>query len=134
MKILTAAEMREADRLTGERYGISGMDLMERAGEGVVARLQREYPDLKTRRITVLCGKGNNGGDGFVVARLLKSLGADPSLVLFGDAKDVRGDAGQNLKRWSDGGGKINSATDAESTANAVAAPANAEIIVDAML
>ena len=134
MKILTAAEMREADRLTSERYGISGMDLMERAGEGVVARLQREYPDLKTRRITVLCGKGNNGGDGFVVARLLKSLGADPSVVLFGDAKDVRGDAGQNLKRWSDGGGKINSATDAASTANAVAAPANAEIIVDAML
>ncbi|HET9400550.1 MAG TPA: NAD(P)H-hydrate epimerase, partial [Candidatus Acidoferrales bacterium] len=134
MKILTATEMREADRLTTERYGISGMELMERAGEGVVARLQREYPELAKRRVAVLCGKGNNGGDGFVVARLLKALGAEPSLVLFGEEKEVRGDAATNLKRWRDAGGEISSANDGKGISSALAAAANSEIIVDAML
>lgn len=134
MKILTAQEMREADRLTTERHGVAGIELMERAGEGVVARLQGEYADLQRRRITVLCGKGNNGGDGLVVARQLKARGADPAVALFGAEKDVRGDAAQNLKRWRDAGGDIISATDGKGIASALAAAANAEIIVDALL
>ena len=69
MKILTAAEMREVDRLTTERYGVSGSALMENAGRSVAEFIETRFRGLEARRIVVLCGKGNNGGDGFVVAR-----------------------------------------------------------------
>src|SRR5207249_7506063 len=75
MKALTAAEMREVDRLTTERYGIPSLQLMEAAGTSV-CRVIRDYRASRhldrTRRIVVLCGKGNNGGDGFVSARHLQ--------------------------------------------------------------
>src|SRR5580704_19159372 len=93
MRILTAAQMREADRLTTERHAIPSLQLMGNAGTGVAAFLQKEFPDLAKRRILVLCGKGNNGGDGFVVARLLKQLGANPTVIIFAEPKAVRGDA-----------------------------------------
>lgn len=70
MKVLTAAEMRNVDRLTVER-GIPEPILMENAGHRVVEYLTRRWPDLSQERIVILCGKGNNGGDGFVVARQL---------------------------------------------------------------
>ena len=69
MKILTAAEMGAADGRTAEEAGVSLQDLMESAGRAVAAFCLRQYPAAK--RITVLCGKGNNGGDGLVAARLL---------------------------------------------------------------
>ena len=134
MKILTAEEMREADRLTTGRYGIRGAQLMERAGEGVVARIGSEFPDLKKRRIVVLCGKGNNGGDGFVAARLLKKRGAKPFVVLFGNPKEMRGDAAANLKRWRNAGGRIDCVEAAAEWSRAVPRIRQAEIIVDALL
>ena len=70
MKVLTAAQMREVDRLTIER-GIPGVVLMENAGQRVVEFLATRFAPLSTQRITVICGKGNNGGDGMVVARQL---------------------------------------------------------------
>ena len=70
MKVLTAAEMRRVDRLTMER-GIPEPILMENAGHRVVEYLTQRWPDVAKERIVVLCGKGNNGGDGFVVARQL---------------------------------------------------------------
>ena len=70
MKILTAAEMREVDRLTIER-GIPGLILMENAGSRVVDFLRETFAPLSKQRVVVVCGKGNNGGDGFVVARQL---------------------------------------------------------------
>ena len=66
MKVLTAGQMREADRLTTERYAIPSLQLMENAGGAVAEYLLTQYPDLAARRVVVLCGKGNNGGDGFV--------------------------------------------------------------------
>src|SRR5277367_4900864 len=71
MKVLTAAQMREVDRLTIEA-GTSGDVLMERAGRRVVEVMEREFSPLARQRVVVFCGKGNNGGDGLVVARLLK--------------------------------------------------------------
>jgi len=135
MRILTAAQMREADRLTIERHGIPSLQLMGNAGTGVVAFLQKEFSDLAKLRILVLSGKGNNGGDGFVVARLLKELGASPKVLLFATPEEVRGDALLNLERWKHAGEGIASVTDAaqwnEWRADALA---DFEIIVDALL
>ena len=70
MKLLTSGEMREVDRLTKE-LGIPGPILMENAGHRVVEYLTARWPIFSNQRIVVLCGKGNNGGDGFVIARQL---------------------------------------------------------------
>jgi NAD(P)H-hydrate epimerase len=75
MKVLTAAQMREADRLTTERYGISSLQLMENAGAAITEFVREKFPDTIRQKIAVLCGKGNNGGDGLVIARLLKESG-----------------------------------------------------------
>jgi hydroxyethylthiazole kinase-like uncharacterized protein yjeF len=135
MRILTAAQMREADRATTDRLGIPGLQLMENAGTGVVAFLQKEFPDLSKKRIVILCGKGNNGGDGFVVARLLKQIGAPAKIILFATPEEVRGDALLNLERLRRAGEEIISITTAEQWA---AWKSNeferCELIVDALL
>lgn len=99
MKILTVAEMREVDRLSTERYGIPSMTLMENAGRGVAEFLQLRFSNLTQRPIVILCGKGNNGGDGFVTARYLIEAGAKPAVFLFAAPEEIRGDAGANLER-----------------------------------
>jgi len=98
MRVLNSAQMREADRRTIEEIGISSLVLMENAGRQVVAAMESMYSDLLERRIAVLCGRGNNGGDGFVVARTLVQRGADVSVFLIGRVTDVRGDARTNLE------------------------------------
>src|ERR1700737_2553154 len=80
MKVLTAAQMREADRLTTERYGISSWQLMENTGAAIAEFLREKFASLAQKKIVVLCGKGNNGGDGLVVARLLKEAGCSPEV------------------------------------------------------
>ncbi len=104
MKILTAAEMKEVDRLTTSRCRVSGLRLMENAGRAVAEFIQSRFPNLAQRRIVVLCGKGNNGGDGFVVARLLREMGAKPYVCLIGDPRGAKGDAATNLLRWKKSG------------------------------
>jgi hydroxyethylthiazole kinase-like uncharacterized protein yjeF len=100
MKILTAAQMQRIDRLTTERYGIPSLTLMENAGQRVVEFLSEHYAPLDQQRITILCGRGNNGGDGLVAARLLRALGLSPRVLLFADPQSVRGDAATNLERY----------------------------------
>ncbi len=100
MKILTAAEMREVDRLTTARYRVPSRTLMENAGRSVAEFIQARFPGLASRRIVVLCGKGNNGGDGFAVARCLQKVGAKPEVYLIGNPREVKGDAAANLNRW----------------------------------
>ncbi len=100
MKILTPAEMREVDRLTTARYRIPSLALMENAGRSVAEFIASRFPDFKQRRIGVFCGKGNNGGDGFVAARHLRKMGAKPSVYLIGDPAHVKGGAAANLRRW----------------------------------
>ena len=107
MKILTAAEMREVDRLTTKRYGVPSLTLMENAGKSVADFIASRFPDFKRRRIIVLCGKGNNGGDGFVAARHLLKMGAKVQAYLVGDPREVKGDAATNLNRWKKAGGKL---------------------------
>jgi NAD(P)H-hydrate epimerase len=91
MKILTAAEMRTVDRVTTERFGIPGIDLMRNAGTAVANFVLHEYPEQQ--HITVLCGKGNNGGDGFVAARQLAESGRKVTVLLLGHPSDLKGDA-----------------------------------------
>jgi len=111
VKVLTAAQMREADRLTTEKRAIPSLQLMENAGAAVVGFLVEKFPSLAKRNIVILCGKGNNGGDGLVVARLLKESGCEPEVFLFANPADMAGDAAANLKRWQQGVGKLHVVT-----------------------
>ncbi len=99
MKILTAAQMQYIDRLTTERYGVPSLTLMENAGAGVVEFLEARFAPLSGQRMLILCGRGNNGGDGFVVARLLRERGARPRVLLFARPEHLRGDAAVNFER-----------------------------------
>src|SRR5467141_4390582 len=114
MKVLTAAEMREVDRLTTERYGVPGLQLMETAGTRVAAACDRFVGTAATRpaKVAVLCGKGNNGGDGLVAARHLQSLGAQVKVYLFSEPAELHGDAATNLQRWIATGNSVISITD----------------------
>src|SRR3954462_15215272 len=100
MKALTAQQMRDIDRLTTDRFGIPSLQLMENAGEAIAESILQRYPDLKNQCVTILCGKGNNGGDGFVIARRLKEAASSPNVILFSDSSAVRDDAATNLKLW----------------------------------
>ncbi len=97
MRILNTAQMREADRFTIDEIGIPSLVLMENAGRQVVAALETAYEDNLNGRIAVLCGRGNNGGDGFVVARTLLQRGVDVAVFVVGSVADVRDDARTNL-------------------------------------
>src|SRR6187397_1888512 len=89
--------MREADRFTIEDIGIPALVLMENAGRQVVAAIEAAYESQLEGRVAVLCGRGNNGGDGFVVARTLLQHGIETSVFVIGAVADVRGDARTNL-------------------------------------
>jgi hydroxyethylthiazole kinase-like uncharacterized protein yjeF len=98
MRILNTQQMREADRRTIQEIGLSSLVLMENAGRQAVAAVESLYPDLAERRVAVVCGKGNNGGDGFVMVRTLHQRGHDVTAFLVGPAADVTGDARVNLE------------------------------------
>ena len=91
MKITTAAEMREIDRATTERYGVPSLTLMENAGSAIAQFILERYGQAS--RIAVVCGKGNNGGDGFVIARKLHRAGRAVEVLLLAGPSDLRGDA-----------------------------------------
>ena len=102
MKVLTAAQMREVDRRTTE-MGIPSLVLMENAGHRVVELLAENFAPLASQRIAILCGKGNNGGDGLVVARQLFTRYHPRALdvVLFAAPEDLKGDAAENCRMLS---------------------------------
>jgi hydroxyethylthiazole kinase-like uncharacterized protein yjeF len=93
MKIVSANEMREIDRTTTQRFGVPSLTLMENAGTAVAEFVVSQYPSAD--RIGVICGKGNNGGDGFVAARQLKAAGREVRVVLLAEPSDLRGDAAE---------------------------------------
>ncbi|MCI0353289.1 MAG: NAD(P)H-hydrate dehydratase [Acidobacteriales bacterium] len=97
MKIVTAAEMREIDRITTGKYGVPSLTLMENAGSAVAEFVLEEYPEAK--RVTVVCGKGNNGGDGFVAARKLHEAGKQVMVFLLADPAELKGDAAEMFRK-----------------------------------
>jgi ADP-dependent NAD(P)H-hydrate dehydratase / NAD(P)H-hydrate epimerase len=98
MRVLNTEQMREADRRTIEDIGIPSIVLMENAGRQAVAAMEAAFEELASSHVVVVCGRGNNGGDGFVVARTLIQRGVDTSVFLLGSVADVRGDARTNLE------------------------------------
>lgn len=128
--VLTAEEMREADRRTIAEVGLPGAVLMENAGAGVVAALRRRFG--AARRVSVLCGKGNNGGDGYVVARRLPDLEA--TVYLAGTRAEVRGDARLHLEALERSGGRVVEVPDATAWEGRRAEALGADLVVDALL
>jgi len=98
MRVLNTRQMREADRRTIDEIGIPSIVLMENAGRQAVAAMEAAFDDLATSHVAVICGRGNNGGDGFVVARTLIQRGIEASVFLLGSVADVSGDARTNLE------------------------------------
>jgi NAD(P)H-hydrate epimerase len=98
MRVLNTAQMREADRRTIHDIGIPSIVLMENAGRQAVAAMEAAFDDLTSSRVAVICGRGNNGGDGFVVARTLIQRGVETAVFLVGSVGDVQGDARTNIE------------------------------------
>ena len=103
IELLTAAQMRAIERAAIDSGQVTGLELMERAGRGAVDAILAEWPELAEgpHRAVVLCGPGNNGGDGFVVARLLKGRGWRVEVFLYGDPEKLPPDARVNWERWT---------------------------------
>jgi ADP-dependent NAD(P)H-hydrate dehydratase / NAD(P)H-hydrate epimerase len=97
MKIVSASEMREIDRVTSARFGMPSLSLMENAGAAVASFVAGRY--LSAKSFGVVCGKGNNGGDGFVIARKLREQGRDVRVLLLAELSEVRGDAAAMLQK-----------------------------------
>ncbi|MGA9061274.1 MAG: NAD(P)H-hydrate dehydratase [Terracidiphilus sp.] len=91
MQVLSAAEMQACDRATTERFGVPSIELMRAASSAVATFAREQFP--RARRVTVICGKGNNGGDGMMAARLLADAGLEVTTLLLGEPEQLRGDA-----------------------------------------
>jgi hydroxyethylthiazole kinase-like uncharacterized protein yjeF len=107
MKVATAEQMQELDRKGIEAYRIPGIVLMENAGRGAVEVISNTYPDIQKMRVAIIAGKGNNGGDGFVIARYLLNRGTPVKVFLLADPKVLRGDAETNFQIFSRMKGEI---------------------------
>ncbi len=140
MKAVTAEEMREVDRATTSRAGIAGLQLMEAAGRGVCGVILRELEfkygglDARRARVAILCGTGNNGGDGLVVARHLKVAGIEPRVYVFGDTAKFKGDAAENFQRWRNANGTVQLVANDDQWQAVRGAVEEAHVIVDALL
>ncbi len=101
-ELLTAAQMRAIEHAAIESGEVTGLELMERAGQGVVDSILEEWPDYEAtpQGVMVLCGPGNNGGDGFVVARLLQAMGWAVRVLLYGNPETLPPDAKTNYDLW----------------------------------
>lgn len=104
MRLLDARASRELDRLSCRKYGVESFALMRRAGEAVAAALLRRRPEARRTGVLVVCGRGNNGGDGLVAARALAQAAVPVRLALLGRAASLSGDAARALGEWRAGG------------------------------
>jgi len=128
LPVFTAAEMRALDARAIRELGIPGPRLMDNAGTGAAALIARWLAPIRGKAVVVVCGKGNNGGDGFVVARRLKARGAAVRVFLVGRRAEVRGDAADALGRWR---GRVEEVEEPSGLARALG---GADGIVDALL
>jgi len=130
MKIVTAAEMRETDRVTSERFGVPSLTLMENAGSAVADFVLSHWPSAK--RIGVICGKGNNGGDGFVAARKLQQAGREVRVLLLAQPSELRGDAAEMFNKLP--AAPVIAASSEALKENQARAVLDADVLVDAIL
>ncbi|MGH9581002.1 MAG: NAD(P)H-hydrate epimerase, partial [Terriglobales bacterium] len=130
MKIVTAAEMRAIDRATSEQHGIPSLTLMENAGTAVAEFLLREYSGAQS--FGVVCGKGNNGGDGLVAARKLHQAGRDVRVLLLAAPGELKGDAAAMHAKLPVTA--VVARSQEELTRNEAQCVLEAEVLVDAIL
>jgi ADP-dependent NAD(P)H-hydrate dehydratase / NAD(P)H-hydrate epimerase len=128
--VFTRAEVRELDRRASAEASIPSLELMENAGHGATELALARFPDA--RRVLVLCGLGNNGGDGYVVARLLTTHGREVRVFSVGDQARLKGDALTNQRAWIDAGGALSNLDEAALPA-LESALADAELVIDAL-
>lgn len=132
--VLSREAVREVDRLAVERYAMPSAVLMENAAIGLAERAGEMLADLAGGRVVILCGPGNNGGDGFALARHLHNAGREVLVLLTGDPGRYAGDAGMNLRVIEKMGvtiGRLDRSAGAEALEHAATAPV---LIVDALL
>jgi len=134
MRVLNTEQMREADRRTIEDLGLPSIVLMENAGRQTVAAMEAAFDKLASSRVAVLCGRGNNGGDGFVVARTLAQRGVEAQVFLIGRVAEVNGDARTNLEVLGRLGMTIVEVTDAQEWELHFSQVAQCNVLVDAIL
>ncbi|CAN5880793.1 NAD(P)H-hydrate dehydratase [soil metagenome] len=134
MRVLNTQQMREADRRTIVEIGIPSIVLMENAGRQAVAAMEAAFDGLPHSRVGVLCGRGNNGGDGFVVARTLVQRGVDTIVFLFGSVTEVRGDARVNLEVLGKIGLTVVEVTTAQEWELHFSEVSECDLLVDALL
>jgi NAD(P)H-hydrate epimerase len=134
MRVLNTEQMREADRRAIEDLGIPSIVLMENAGRQAVAAMESAFDDLATSHVGVLCGRGNNGGDGFVVARTLLQRGVDVAVFVVGPVAEVRGDARTNLEILGRIGLTVVEITSAQDWELHFTEVSECDVIVDAIL
>ena len=123
-RLYTAEQVRRLDKCAIEGHGIPGIDLMERAGHCVFEAARQAFPDSET--YLVLCGAGNNGGDGYIVARFALEAGIKVDVCALKDPVDLKGDAATAALRWQEAGG--------ETITWPVADPGRYDVIFDALL
>ncbi len=136
MKIVTAAQMRELDRRTIEESGLSGEELMDRAGKGVaeVVRRLADFAGFYKPQVLLLAGRGNNGGDAFAAARHLKEMNATVEVWLAGAANEIQDDALKHLSRAKSAGVEIRELPTREDWDDILRFPRLADVIVDGIL
>ena len=131
LPVFTAAEMRALDGRAMRELGIPGPRLMDNAGSAAAALIARWLAPIRRRSVVVVCGKGNNGGDGFVVARRLRARGAAVRVFLVAGRAEVQGDAAVALGRWRGRLEEVRAERDLDALARALG---RADGVVDALL
>ncbi len=133
MRVLNTAQMREADRRTIDDLGVSAAVLMENAGRQAVAAMESSFPDLTSSRVAILCGRGNNGGDGLVMARALRERHIDVGVYLLGPGNGMKGASASNLSAARQLGIDVVEIVDAEAWELHSTDVVGSDVIVDAM-
>lgn len=133
MRVLNTAQMREADRRTIDDIGVPAAVLMENAGRQIVAAMESSFPELPTSRVAILCGRGNNGGDGLVMARALRERHIDVGVYLLGPANGMKGPSAANLSAARHCGIDVVEIVDAPAWELHSTDVVGSDIIVDAM-
>ena len=130
MRIVTAEQMRELDQRASEEFGVPSIVLMENAGLRTFDIVYRMLDDVNGRQAAIVCGRGNNGGDGFVVARHLHQIGVSVQVLLVGRADEIKGDARINLEIAKKSGIPIEEVTEIGQVCMALA---RSDLVVDAL-
>ncbi len=134
MKLLTAAQMNRIDRLSSERFGMTSLLLMENAGFQLFRELERHFEKcLRQQKVAIFCGRGNNGGDGLVLARLLDQDGVETEVYLLGSSVKLAGEARFNLEAWLKSGHSVQ-ALDEDSWESIVPTLGGFTVAIDALL